>query len=611
MPLLLPLQHNRPRIKQYLKAWNSDLSKAGHSQLLQTYADHVWNDFFLQHNGGVGCLYKLTERWIIQSACSFAGGNGASIPNPSSLDSAVRDRIRSIVIGESCSCASNGVLVCKCKKLPYELYPFAKDHEFIVSAVLRRFQENRKTVRISDVTKASVRSILDDMEDESGFITKLNGLLILTVAAYSKLPSFSDKTTSPEINDDRSQSDTAVENLGVSAHSTIEIETQPLPGQKKDASFSSDSDALSADDSPKNGSSDRDNVVGQQQPSTTSAASPSRRYCTTKEIGSRVYARYTADEEFYWGTVISKKDDGFLTVVFDDGTPHDVVNDDFCIITEKEYACLFNSPPLPPQKRRRQETASNDLCGRGYCHTYIDKEGNKRVVYGVVSRRLSHEAYSIDFDKESLAFVNEVFLSAGAERRIGNSQELTLDRVLAGCIAYDRGTKATNRIEKLSRQTSLRYFVVPEMRHEEQVEYNGMQVPKLTMVLRGHQFVFSVKRISTRNHASLGLFVKCTSFLENNSTLGGTGKVLGSVLKKAELLDMGISHENSCFKHVNRCGPKDVPTVHQESDPEGEKHYFFGVRYRDYQQYKSESSCVDLVVDGDEVEIFLDAATSA
>ncbi len=449
------------------------------------------------------------------------------------------------------------------------------------------------------------------MEDETGFITKLNGLLTLTVAAASKLPYFSDKTTSPEVNDDRSPSDTAVENLGVSAHSTIEIETHPLPGQEKGAFFNSDSDALSADDSQKNGSSDRDNVVGQQQPSTTSAASPSRRYCTTKEIGSRVYARYTADEEFYWGTVIAKKDDGFLTVVFDDGTPHDVVNDDFCIVTEKEYACLFNSPPLPPLKRRRQETASNDLCGRGYCHTYIDKEGNKRVVYGVVSRRLSHEAYTIDFDKDSLAFVNEAVLSEGAEKRIDTAQELPADRVLAGCIAYDRSTKAANRIEKLSRQTSLRYFVVPEMRHEEQVEYNGMQVPKLTMVLRGHQFVFSVKRSSTRNHASLGLFVKCTSFLENNSTLGGGGKVLGSLLKKAELLDMGISHENSCFKHANRCGPKDVPTVHEESDPEGEKHYFFGVRYHgDYQRYKSESSCVDLVVDGDEVEIFFDAATS-
>ena len=266
---------------------------------------------------------------------------------------------------------------------------------------------------------------------------------------------------------------------------------------------------------------------------------------------------------------------------------------------------------MPPQKRRRQETASNDLCGRGYCHTYIDKEGNKRVVYGVVSRRLSHEAYTIEFDKDSLAFVNEAVSSAGAERRIGNSQELALDCVLAGCIAYDRSTKAVNRIEKLSRQTSLRYFVVPEMRHEEQVEYNGMQVPKLTMVLRGHQFVFSVKRSTTRNHVTLGLFVKCTSFLETNSTLGGEGKVLGSVLKKAELLDMGISHECSCFKHVNRCGPKDVPTVHEESDPEGEQHYFFGVRYHgDYQRYKSESSCVDLVVNGDEVEIFLDAATS-
>ena len=226
---------------------------------------------------------------------------------------------------------------------------------------------------------------------------------------------------------------------------------------------------------------------------------------------------------------------------------------------------------------------------------------------------MSHETYNVDFDKDCLAFVNDTALSAGYDKRIEQAQELTLDRVLAGCIAYDRSTKAANRIEKLSKQTPLRYFVVPEMRHEEQVECNGMQVPMLTVVLRGRKFVFSIKKSSTRNHASLGLFVKCTSLLENKSALGGDAKVLGSVLKKAELLDMGVFHENSCcfFKYVNRCGPKDVPTVHEEFDPEGEKHYFFGVRYYgDYPRYKSESSRVDLVVDGDEVEIFLDTATS-
>mmetsp|Transcript_30378 Transcript_30378/g.88814 ORF Transcript_30378/g.88814 Transcript_30378/m.88814 type:complete len:461 (-) Transcript_30378:4409-5791(-) len=455
------------------------------------------------------------------------------------------------------------------------------------------------------------------MEDETGFITKLNGLLTVTVAAASKVSSVSDDTStdvSATSDGPGSQADAAEENRGVPAESTIEIEAHPPPDQGKGALFSSDSDALSTDDSPKIGSSDSDNVVGQQQPSTMSAASASGRYSTTKEIRSRVYARFTAtDDEYYWGTVISKNGNGLLTVLFDDGIRHDVVDDDACVITEKEYACLFNLPPLPPPKHRRQEIASNDISGRGYCHTYTDKEGNKQVIYGVVSRRLSHETYNVDFDKDCLAFVNDTALSAGYDKRIEQAQELTLDRVLAGCIAYDRSTKAANRIEKLSKQTPLRYFVVPEMRHEEQVECNGMQVPMLTVVLRGRKFVFSIKKSSTRNHASLGLFVKCTSLLENKSALGGDAKVLGSVLKKAELLDMGVFHENSCcfFKYVNRCGPKDVPTVHEEFDPEGEKHYFFGVRYYgDYPRYKSESSRVDLVVDGDEVEIFLDTATS-
>lgn len=167
-------------------------------------------------NDGVGALYKLSERWIIQSACEFSSSNVASIaPPPSSPDPAILGRTRSIVDGKSCSCASNGVRLCKCKKLPLELYPFAKDRELVASAVLRRFQENCKALRVGDVTKESVRSILDDMEDETGFITKLNGLFTVTVAAASKLSSDSehkDKSTSDD--DLEPQLESTVEDRG-------------------------------------------------------------------------------------------------------------------------------------------------------------------------------------------------------------------------------------------------------------------------------------------------------------------------------------------------------------------------------------------------------------
>ena len=192
-------------------------------------------------------------------------------------------------------------------------------------------------------------------------------------------------------------------------------------------------------------------------------------------------------------------------------------------------------------------------------------------------------------------------------------QDIASDLVIAGCIAYDRITKASNRIEKLSRKTPLRYLVVPEMRHEEQVEYNGIHVPKLTIVLRAHQLVFSVKKSNIGDNATLGVFVKCSSLLDNTSAFGGNTRFLGSVLKKGVLLDLGVFNDSNCFKHLNRCGPKDVPSVHEEFDPEGSKHHYFGVRYHgDYQRYKSECSCLHLTINEDEeVELFLfDAAAS-
>jgi len=566
-------------------------------------------------NDYVGALYKLSERWIIQSACKFTGCNASSVPAPTSPDPAVFDRIRSIVDGKSCSCESNGVRMCKCNKLPYELYPFTKDRESVASTVLRRFQENRVTVRVSDITKETVRSILDDMEDETGFITKLNGLYTVAVAAASKLPSDPDdaENSASDSDDQKSQLDATMEDREISVHAAIENETQSPLVEVEAVLFSSDSDdssITSVDNSPNFGSSDRDNDVAQQRQATMTSASASSLYSTTRDIGSRVYCMHT-DDEYYWGMVIAKRE-GLVTVLFDDGIQHDIIDDDTCIITEKEYACLFSTPPLPPRKRSRREVSSIDLCGRGYCHAYTDREGTKRVIYGVVSRRLDSEAYNIEFGKDCLSSINETAMPVDPPRRIEPTQDIASDLAIAGCMAFDRIMKATNRIEKLSKKTPLRYLVVPEMRHEERVEYNGIQVPKLTIVLRAHQFVFNVKKSSIGNDASLGVFVKCTSLLENASAFCGDTKILGSVLKMGEILDVGVFN-NNCFEHVNRCGPNDVATVHEELDPEGNKHYYFGIRYHgDYQSYKHDCSRLNLTTNEDEeVEILLANTTAS
>lgn len=136
---------------------------------------------------------KLTERYVCiiadildeRKMCPLVSGVSMSQKQLEQSSSTPSESVVSEIsrhVKGLCSCAENGC-TCKCKKLRYEVFPFAKDLDSVTKAVVRRFQDNHIRLFKSHVTYHSVRAVLDDLEDESNFITRLNKLFVVTIKA--------------------------------------------------------------------------------------------------------------------------------------------------------------------------------------------------------------------------------------------------------------------------------------------------------------------------------------------------------------------------------------------------------------------------------------------
>ena len=283
---------------------------------------------------------------------------------------------------------------------------------------------------------------------------------------------------------------------------------------------------------------------------------------------------------------------------------------------------------------RYEVDLSHFLIGRGYCCEWTNAQGRNQIIYGVVSRCIkSAEAvkFTINYNEDSHAFINQTF---GCE--INPSQEISSDLAWGGCLNYERKTKvrrsSASVIKHLRKDMLCRYLIVPDMRKEEIVEYNGAMLPKLTFVVRGHQLVFNVKQ-STIPNAGYGVFVRCKSLTNDFSSKADCARAF--LLKAGELLDMGVygplrpedeklvhvhsiksyifsgkneewcftgASEDSvydvtddktgevhdlalrnCLTYINECGPDDAPTIHMELDPARcvvcIKMFFFRISY--------------------------------
>ena len=181
-----------------------------------------------------------------------------------------------------------------------------------------------------------------------------------------------------------------------------------------------------------------------------------------------------------------------------------------------------------PNVREAVDTAipsSHFLVGRGYAFEWTDVWGKNKIIYGKISRRVDTDLFEVEYSEASrkallLMSKKSVF---GSSPIIPATETIKEDQAWGGCACFERKMLLhrgpDSVIRKLSRDKPCKIVVVPEMRNQKLVDYDGKKVPEVTLIVRGFKLVFSVKE-STIPNAGLGVFVRCSSFRRNANESG-------------------------------------------------------------------------------------------
>ena len=209
--------------------------------------------------------------------------------------------------------------------------------------------------------------------------------------------------------------------------------------------------------------------------------------------------------------------------------------------------------------------SSHFLVGRGYAFEWTDVWGENKIIYGKISRRVDTDQFEVEYSEASrkallLMSKKSVF---GSSPIIPATETIKEDQAWGGCACFERkmllhrGPESV--IRKLSRDKPCKIVIVPEMRHQKLVDYDGKKVPEVTLLVRGFKLVFSVKR-STIPNAGLGVFVRCSSFRRNANESGAGPEIFqlmaGELLVSEKQLAHGCIDAVRC--HAVRCSTSRV-----------------------------------------------------
>ena len=222
---------------------------------------------------------------------------------------------------------------------------------------------------------------------------------------------------------------------------------------------------------------------------------------------------------------------------------------------------------------------SHLLVGRGYCHEWTNKEGEARVLFGLVSRCSKSGdtvMFDIDYSHSCISFLND---SSPPQNNIEPLQQIPLDIAFGGCMLFERKNNIPRArlgvINEFEREIPCRSFVVPEMRKEEFTSGDASTLPRLSLLIRGYKLDFKVAP-STEHNAGNGLFVKCTSLCNDIININDAGVFS---LNPGELLDLGVHAPN-------RSGDKKHISVFNL------KNYVFSMACEEWAFYSSEKDYV-------------------
>lgn len=200
-------------------------------------------------------------------------------------------------------------------------------------------------------------------------------------------------------------------------------------------------------------------------------------------------------------------------------------------------------------------TSNHFLVGKGFASEWTDVYGQNKIVYGTIVKMVDIDLFEVRYSEASRKALLLMSKKSLFGSPIPETEKIREDAAWGGAACFERkmllrrGPDSVTR--NLTRDKPCVTVIVPDTRHQTLVEYNGRQVPELTLTVRGFKLVFSVKE-STIPGAGLGVFVKCTSFRKETGEGPETFELMAG-----ELLDIGVyaplTANDKKHSHVFNC----------------------------------------------------------
>uniref|UniRef100_A0A7S4RGV3 CXXC-type domain-containing protein n=3 Tax=Ditylum brightwellii TaxID=49249 RepID=A0A7S4RGV3_9STRA len=347
-----------PLLEEYLITWRPVLSETPQADNLRKYAESVWTRFTIDHlSGGNDVLkfHKLTESYVhfvaekleSRNMCPQLPGRGSTAEND--FSSATENL--------------KGIVMKYVKKIRYDVIPFAQDLDAVTNAVWERLNSKFVRIQANHISALSVRDVLDDLEDDSNFLSYQNGLykVRVSMAALNVMSTDgSGDNDGGEIHE--------LPNAMDSSATSIQYENSKV--EESDLSTITEVSNKNEKGNDMKNDFDDDPLIKHTW-----------KFSTKKEIGARVYAEFT-NGDYYWGhigQVVTTKgsDQKKYFVQFEDG---DFLEDipENKVYSETDYKRYFEIDPPPPPKETDQERRRRRRMKKPESVTGSKKESKKR-----------------------------------------------------------------------------------------------------------------------------------------------------------------------------------------------------------------------------------------
>ncbi|KAL7484453.1 hypothetical protein ACHAW6_010092 [Cyclotella cf. meneghiniana] len=591
----------KPTIEKYLNDSNPDFKHSDYSHLLNDYCREIWKKFAADHlkmihgqSAALAPIYSLTKNYvkIVGAKLEICGILPGSL-----LSSATKPT--EIVVSEI---ELHSLVTKRVKKLQYDYFPLIQDSEEALQGVCDKVLERLRTmshvVHPEDLSNSKlVASILNDLEDESAYLSTVNQLCRVRVclsdisdpsvssADVSSFPLGSlsscndcdSKTKSPTdsvmAKAKRSTTSSDGSSMGRWEKRSKSTSAYPDPGPKQSCS-SMGLHALSLPELSETacGSCILCSMPDCKRCFTCVQNEPTRNHnsmscCIRKmccmiptqlkcqpaiELGLPDRWRFTFDDPqktalVHLDRIIAPAG---LKIISPDGRQYNSLQSAFINIQHSsvQHAIQLVETFLSGIGSFQYASCPNHfLVGKNFSVDFMNDHGRSISLFGkIVACIMSNSTPSQDVSKDETAFfilqyhqdVLDVARNRGADAPA--LQLVTSVTAWGGCIAFERKImcRPTSRsvITCIDQATPAETWIMPDMYWEEMIaQADGKKLPQLSVIVRGYQITFRAKvSYNDDGMPRYGLFASCSSLKAVNTEDDELN------FKPGELVDLGV-----------------------------------------------------------------------